>query len=258
MRWSALLLLPMVAVAGCGGGSRGTTASVTTATTTGTMTTQTVPGRTAADAMASYFDAAQAMDRQLTAAAALINGGIHGNTMNFDQATVDALAAIEPATLAAKIPAGLPPELERRVLLVQSELVSRRAAFNNVTRAETDHPYVLRCLSQGAPAAARFAGDLAAARSLAARTPPITNAAPNSRSAADLAVALQYIKSANTCCGSCGGVILTQLPRISWATTHGRDGTITVTVPSTTLSETIPFTAHFVPGSGWSIQLQAG
>lgn len=256
MRWTALLLLAMVAVAGCGGG--GTTASVTTSATTGATTTQTVPGRTAADAMAAYFDAAQTMDRQLAAAAVMINGGIHANTMNFDQATLDAIAAIKPATLAATIPAGLPPELERRILLVQSELVSRRAAFNYVTRAETDHPYVVRCLAQGAPSAARFARDLAAARSLAAGTPQITVAAPNSRPAAELAVALQYINGANTCCGSCGGVILTELPRISWAPTRRQDGTITVTLPSTTGTETIPFTAHYVPGTGWSVQLRAG
>jgi hypothetical protein len=208
--------------------------------------------------MAAYFDAAQTMDRQLTAAAVLINGGIHPNTMNFDQATLDAIAAIRPGTLAANFPAGLSPELERRVLLVQSEIVSRRTAFNLVTRAETDHPCVLGCLAQGAPAAARLAGDLAAARSLAAGTPPITIAAPNLRAAAELAVALRYIESANTCSGSCGGGILTQLPRISWAPMHGQHGTITVAVPSTTLTDTILFTAHYVPGTGWSIQLQAG
>jgi hypothetical protein len=258
-RCTALLLLAAVVVAGCGGGgSRGTTASVTTSAATGTTTIQTAPARTAADDLVAYFDAAQSMDRQLAVTAVLINGGIRANTMKFDQATLNAIAAIQPAMLGAKIPAGLPPELERRVLLVQSELVSRRAAFNYVTREATDHPFVVRCLAQGAPAAARFTGDLAAARSLAAETQPITIAAPNSRAAADLAVTLQYIKGANTCCGSCGGVILTQLPRISWASTQGRDGTITVTLPSTTLTDAIPFTAHYLPGTGWSIQLQAG
>ena len=171
MRRIALLLVALLAIAGCGGGSVAT--GPVTTSPAGSTPTEAAPGRTAADDLAPYFNAAQSMDRQLAAAAVLVNGGIHTSTMQFDQATLDAITAIQPRTLAAKIPPGLPPELERRILLVQSELVSRRAAFNEVLRGTAGNAYVVRCLANGAPAAARFASDLAAGRSLAAQTPPV-------------------------------------------------------------------------------------
>ncbi len=226
----ALVLAALLAIAGCGGGSVAT--GPVTTSPAGSAPTGATPGRTAADDLAPYFNAAQSMDRQLAAAAVLVNGGIHAGTMQFDQATLAAITAIQPRTLGAKIPPGLPPELERRVLLMDSELVSRRAAFNEVLRGTAGSAYVVRCLANGAPAAARFASDLAAARSLATQTPPVAAQPHDSRAAADLAITLQYIEGVNTCCGSCGGVLLTQLPRISWAPTQGWDGTITVAVPS--------------------------
>jgi hypothetical protein len=199
------------------------------------------------------------MDRQLAAAAVLVNGGIHANTMQFDQATLNAITAIQPQTVAAKIPPGLPPELERRVLLVQSELVSRRAAFQAVLPdGTTDKTHVMSCLANGATAAARFASDLAAAQSLAAQTAPVAVPPPNSRTAADLAITLRYIDGVNTCCDSCGGVLLTQLPRISWVPTQGWDGTMTFGAPSSAATPGLAFRAHYVPATGWSVELRAG
>jgi hypothetical protein len=249
-------------IAGCGGGGASTAGTTAQQTATGPVT-QTVPSRTAADDLAPYFSAAQSLSQQLAAAAVLINSGIHANTMSFDQTTLDAITAIDPSSAAKQIPAGIPPDLLRAVLRVQSELVSRRAAFNTVTSHPTDRPYVLSCLANGAPAAARFAGDLAAARSLAARTPPIAVAGPTSRPAADLAIYLQYFEGVNMCCGSCGGVIATELPVISWvpptgrtwAPPHGWNGTLKATPTST---ETLPFSAQYLSGKGWSVQFAAG
>ncbi|HEX6417760.1 MAG TPA: hypothetical protein VFZ77_04665 [Acidimicrobiales bacterium] len=182
------------------------------------------PGATAV--LAPFFSAAATMDEQLRAAAAAINGtGPPWDAVSEDVAA--AVRAADRAAVAATIPAGLPDDLLQAVILAYSDLASRRAAMQSFASsgtpfASTDE--LLAELGNGHEAAARFDDDLAAARSLAASTPPVQVAPPDSREAAEQLLLVQYVDKANAGCDSRGGAVVTELPPITWESDDG--GTI--------------------------------
>lgn len=205
--------------------------SATTTTTQSPAPEQTtsVPfAATAADQLAGYFAGAERVDGRLREVARVVNRSVTGDGASFDAATVAALAAADPAAIEALLPAGLPPDLLRAVLLVHSDLASRHAAFRWVGSGHLPPQQVqqlVECLPNGGPAARRFAGDLEAARTLAARTPEVPDTPASSRAAGELAVRLAALQLANTGCGACGGAIAETLPMVVWDTdTTGRIG----------------------------------
>jgi hypothetical protein len=259
-RLIAVTVLAVLAV-GCGSSGRSvgrSARSSTTTVTTARSTSTTTHAPSAADDLAAYFAAAQRTSDALAAAARKINGGVAPDRLSFDQATVDAVAAADPTPAAALIPAGLPPELLRAVLVVQSELVSRFAAmrFVYVGTYPTHQPeadQALECLANGAHPAARFATDLATAHSKAAALPPVTPVPPDSRAAAELAIRLADIGLRNHGCMNCGGFVVTEPAPIVWSPQPSFlgdrpwDGTI----------GGVRFRATYTAGSGWNVELNA-
>jgi hypothetical protein len=215
----------------------------------------TVPEASAADALEPFLAAATTLDAQLRAAATAINAGGPPWT-EVSQEVADAVQAADLEPVASAVPAGLPPELLQSVVLVYSDLSSRRHAMASFETAP-DLPYepidLLDELGNGHAAAARFDADLAALRSLAESTPPVTVAAPDSRAAAETLLHLQYVELANGGCDSRGGAVFPDLPAIDWipsssgAGTPERDGHI----------DGIPFSAELTAAGTWDIVLWA-
>jgi hypothetical protein len=191
-----------------------------------TTSTTAPPASSAATQLAAFFTAAQHTDSQLTHAAALINGDIAATSMRFTPATIAAVRGIELAPVASALPAGLPTEMLREVLVVYGDLASRTDALNGVRAygssgrklpiGSPEAQSVLGGLHNAAPAAARFDGDLSAARTLAQQTPRVTVAAPDSRAALELALRLQSISLRNSCDEDFGGYAPTSLETIVW------------------------------------------
>jgi hypothetical protein len=221
-------------------------------------------GTSAAGQLAAFFAGAQRVDGQLRHAALAVNNGIGTNTVALDPATVREVRAIDAIALAGTLPPGVDDDrgLLRAVLLVYSELVSRQMAFVRVVEYAPQTPLprsgpeatdLIRCLGNGGPAAARFAADLAAAKSLAASSPALAVLARDSRAAADLAVRASYIHLANRGCGNCGGSIYPSLTTVVWMkpTQDGSgvrtDGTI----------EKIPFGATYDAVQGRQVRIRA-
>jgi len=248
-----------VAVAGCGSATSSAPSTrpvpvppaATSTTSAAPATTRPVPS--ALDGLGPFFDAASAVDARLRAAATAVNARITGATVTLDQATTDAIDAADPAVVRATVPAGLPSDLERAVLIVYNDLVSRHSAFRGVLRS--DAQYALDCLRNGAAPAARFEADVAAARRLAAATPPVATPAPDSRPAEELAVRFAWIDEVNNGCASCGGMVIRDLvpitvygaPTVPPLYTSAFDGEI----------DGVYFTAGYTPGSGWAVRLNA-
>ncbi len=216
MRIAVVVLAGALLLAGCGG-SAAPTAAPPSATT--------VVARTATEDLAPFVAAAGRVDARLRAAAGLVNGGVTTGGLQFTAAMADAVAAAAPSGVVASIPAGLPPTLLRPVLLVYSELEARWRAMNRVQPGvvieHSDDPLsryqeVVRCLGNGAVPAARFPGDLAALERLAATSPPVDVARPDSRPAAELAVRIESIVLQNAGCGSCGGTLFPELDTVTW------------------------------------------
>jgi len=239
--------------------TRSTTATASTTTTPGTTTT--TPSSAASD-LAPFFAAAAHEDAKLKVAATLVNRGIGKTAVTFDQATVDAVHGLDPKAVSATIPNGIEPGLKRAVLLVYSDIMSRRMAMSRVGNVGTypmsDYGDLLTCLHNGSLAAARYPGDLAAARELAAQSPPVVSVPADSRSAEDLAVRLNEIDLQNSGCGSCGGYTPTELVPVtlySQPTYYPRghvnvDGTIGA-------NGGVGFTARYNAATGWTVQLIA-
>ncbi|GAA4472764.1 hypothetical protein GCM10023170_093000 [Phytohabitans houttuyneae] len=216
-----------------------------------------VPGRqSAADQLADFFVAATRLDADLRDAAKRINGGVRRDVVALDPATVAAVRAIRPQALVGTIPGGMERELLRSVMLLYSEIVSRRLAMNRVVsfaasaplpRAGTDAQELIDCLGNGAPAARRFAGDLAQVRALASSSEPIAVAPRDSLATAEVAVRARYIDALNGGCDTCGGGVLTRLVPVVWKRQGGLDGTV----------GGVPFAATFAAGSGWQVQLNS-
>ena len=186
-----------------------------------------------------------------------MNAGIGAETVSFDRATRDAIAAASPDAVAATIPAGMGPGLEPAVLLVYSDLVSRYWSLTDHNCLQDD-PYPRseldpRCFAAGHVAADRFDADLAAARAAAAAAPPVVVAAPDSRGAAELAVRKEVIDLANSCAGGGGGYLATHPILVVWKAEPNAgggpqwDGRV----------DDIPFRATYDATTGWKTELNA-
>lgn len=256
-RLAVVALVFIVTAVGCGGGSGKQSVKTRASSSTASSTTTTRVAPSAADNLAAYFEAAEAVHRKLAAAAIKINGGISTSHLSFDQATVDAVTAADPTPAGALIPPGLDPVLLRAVLLIQNALVSRHSAMRRIRVGtfptnEYEAQDALLCLGNGATPAAKFPADLAAAKALAASAPPLTPVASDSRAAAELAIRLDDIGLRNQGCDTCGGAVFTDLLPIVWAQQPSAigerpwDGTI----------GDIPFRATH-GAEGWHIELNA-
>ncbi|HET6950033.1 MAG TPA: hypothetical protein VFI47_06650 [Acidimicrobiales bacterium] len=261
---ATVVLLAVLAAVVLDGGdddtaTTGTTASSVVPGSTDEPATTAQPGTTAARAtappadqtdaaaaLAPFFSAAGTLDGKLDAARAAIDAtGPPWAPVPDDVAA--AVAAAELGPVAEHIPAGLPDDLLQPVILVYSDLSSRRASMSSFAIAWTPDPGndLPAELANGDEAAGRFADDLAAARSAAASAAPVTIAAAESRDTAEVMLLVQYVNSANAGCDGRGGVIVTDLPSIVWASDSG--GTI----------GGIGFEATRDPGGGWEPHLLA-
>ena len=222
----------------------------------------TPPAPSAAGQLTAFIAAAEQADSQVRHAAALVNSDIGATSMRFTPATLAAVRALSIAPVARAIPAGLPDGLLRGTLVVYGDLASRSAALGGIGRygysgrelpiGGQEATAVLGCLRHGAPAAARFGADLAALRSVAQQTPPLTLAAPGSRAAAEVALRVNSIDKPNICSGECGGFAPTQLQTVIWRPGSGRhsrhyEGTI----------GGIRFQADYTAAHGWEILIYA-
>ena len=126
--------------------------------------------------------------------------------------------ALDAVPLGNLIPPGLSLNLETAVLAVFTDLDGRIAAMAGGTRylGYPDLPGALECLEGGGDAAARFAGDMAAARALAGGEAPPT-AAADSEAAGILAVRLNAVHSMDWGCDSCGGLVYDAPIEVDWA-----------------------------------------
>jgi hypothetical protein len=212
--------------------------------------------------LAAFFAAAEQADGQLHHAAALVNGGIGTTSMRFTPATLAAVRAVGLAPVASAIPAGLPAGLLRAALVVYGDLSSRTWALNGVREygfsgralpiGGPEAKSVLRGLRNGAPAAARFGGDLAAAHTLAQQSPLVTAAAPDSRAAAELALRLQSIGLQNGCSDQFGGYAPTSLEPVIWQpSTDQHSGRYEGTINQ------VRFQANYTAQHGWQIIIYA-
>jgi hypothetical protein len=217
------------------------------------------PGAASA-AVDGFLARATMADQALRAASARINAAMTTTEVTYDQRTSDLLESAAPERIAATLPPGMPDTLQKAALLVYSDLVSRWAAMSGscdhgvgtFPRADFEG-----CFAQGASAADRFAGDLAALTALAAKTPEFTVVAPDSRPAEELAVRVRYISLGNLGCASKGGYVATDAIPIRWQTNPdqagGPDWQGTVGPPGAG----IPFRGTFDPAFGWQIDLLA-
>ncbi|MFK4084897.1 hypothetical protein ACI2LF_12345 [Kribbella sp. NPDC020789] len=219
--------------------------------TPGTTPTRTTASPDATTALAGFFTAAAKLDSQLRTAATAINGsGPPWTAVTPRVAGLVTAADLRP--VARTIPAGLPDRLRAAVILVYSDLSSRRHALGSFAWAGpldgTTTVQLRRELGNGHPAAVRFGRDLADARALASRTSPVPSVPDGSRLTAEILLLIRYADLANGGCDSRGGVVLTTLPRIVWqheSTEPARDGSI----------GGIGFAATY--SSGWQINLFA-
>lgn len=267
-----LSLLVVLTLAACTGTAGPSTSSSTadppgTATASpgvdGTGTTPTADptgtpaAPTAADDLAAFLAEAQRLDDALRAAAVLITATVGVDVITIDATTADAVAAIDPGTALALVPAGLSPQLVDGVLVVYSDLVARRAAFNRfdrpgeITTEFDDYADARACLGNGSAPAAAFPVDLAALSALAATLPPQVPADPASREAAELAVAGAVVHLGNNGCDSCGGGSVPRAPAITWTVPPGAAAVAEGEV------EGISFTATYAPATGWQVLLNA-
>ena len=203
--------------------------SLPTQTTTSAVTTPAAPS--AYDQLAPFFAAARRMDEQLHTAAANINAA-GPPWYVLDESVAQSVRAANFENVRTTIPGGMDPALLRQVLVVYSELLSRRAAM---TGFQTAHGFesvpplppgvesgssteaLLSQLKNGAEAAARFEGDLSAARATARATPPFAKAALGSRADMEVVLLSEWLRKGNFGCGATGGGILrVPLPPIHW------------------------------------------
>jgi hypothetical protein len=191
------------------------------------------------------------MDSRLRGAARAINAaGPPWHSVS--ESVARAVRAADPSAVATTMRAGADPELLARMLLVYSDLVSRRAAMTGFEYSHEVDPAQERLLvdlGRGGPAAARFAADLASLRTWAARSARFTPQAVDSRASADLQLMVRFVDLANRGCESRGGVVLTELPTVVWRTSTS--GVLR------TNSGSVGFLATRHPGHPWTVELLA-
>lgn len=236
-----------------------------------------VPTASALDDLAAFIAAAREVDTRLHAATPLINASIHTDEVGVDARTAAAVKAIDYATVAAAIPAGMPRELMRQVLTVYSDLVSRTMAvirFDIADRTYSRTPAegdmglgegeeMVTCLANGTAAAHRFEADLAAVVATAGAMPSLPTVEPTSLAHPELQARLEEIEARNSGCGACGGQLLTRTSSVVWddaapgATT--REGRIVYEPgePGTEYDWGMTFTATYSPATGWTVDIHA-
>jgi hypothetical protein len=220
------------------------------------------PTPSAAADLADFFTAVDRVDQRLEAAADQYNASVGPDTVEVDEATLEAVRSIDPGEAAAAIPPGLPPDLLLKVLIVQDNLITRTAALEGAVDyvKSGEMADALRCLKNGNVKAGRFDSEVAAAKALAGSSPPIVVAAPDSRAAGDLALRLSIVLSRNYGCGACGGeAALARLEPITWYD-EPAVGPETGLVTSGTVDlggGPIGFSATYTPGAGWEAHANA-
>jgi hypothetical protein len=219
----------------------------------------TQPASSAAEALGPFFAAAATLDQQLTTAAAAINAtGPPWEEITGDVARTVRAADLRPVSRA--IPAGLSHDLQQSVILVLSDLASRRYAMQGFATAGPVDPddvnsdrtnaQLLADLQNGHAAAARFDGDLAAARALAAAGAPVPQVPTRSRLTAEALVLAEYVRVANAGCNARGGAVLTELPQLEWRDIPGSpdaEGTV----------DGVAFNADLRASGTWEVYLFA-
>lgn len=216
-------------------------------------TPATTPQQPSASAvLADFFSSSTHLDRRLRLAAARISAsGPPWTTVTPDVAR--AVTAADLRTVARSVPAGLPDDLLRSVILVYSELSSRRHAMSSFAFA--GHPptasteELLRELGNGHPAAARFTRDLATAKAIASETSPPRAVSSRSREAAEALLLIRYVEVANGGCDARGGAVFPQLPVITWTRFGPTSG-------AGTIGQT-GFTAELASTGRWVVNLLA-
>jgi len=251
--------LVMLVSTSCGGVTRSGPTTTKAHPTTSPRPSLTLPatttthGPSALDELNPFFAAAAGLDARLKAAAVAVNRVVNGDKVVLDQSAQNAITAADPTEAKDAIPAGLPPTLERSVLVVYNDLVSRRSAFNGVQR--NDEVKSINCLRNGAAPATRFADDVKTARALAASTPPLTPVASDSHASEELAIRFAWIDEVNNGCASCGGMVIKDLVPITLyaapVTPNGYDRTFNGEIQG------IYFTATYEADHGWDITLNA-
>ncbi len=261
MRRSAVVAAVALILVGAGCGAAGRAVPTTRApAVAGPPATTAAPrttGPSALDGLRAFFDTAAGVDARLRLAAGAVNAHATAGGFALDQPTLDAMDAADPAAVKAAIPPGLPPELERAVLVVYNDLVSRRSALTGALREDPTMAH--DCLNNGAAPSARFGSDAEAARSLAQATPTVAPVAPDSKAAEELAVRFAWIDEVNNGCASCGGMVIRELVPITIYATPTTpplyDRTFDGQLDSGTSS--VYFTAGYYPGTGWKVVLNA-
>jgi len=266
--WQRVLVVGVLVVAGlsaCGGEDDAVSTITEASGTTPSTTASTTRGPSAADDLVAFFDAVETADRNLKVAADAVNGSIGIDTITVEQSTIDAVDRAEPAAVAAAIPAGLQPAVERAVLLVYSDLVSRFAALRQSSclvggtrpRSELDP----LCFSQGHAAAKRMPGDVDAARATAGASPRVVVPAPDTRAAAEVRIRVALIDGTNRGCDSGGGFIATEPISIRWyANPSVNPDTPEIPPLDGEVSGAgggVGFWATYAPRTGWTVQLNA-
>jgi hypothetical protein len=215
------------------------------------------PAPTAAGDLAAYFAAAKIADARIRAAAVAVNRDIGPTTVHISRSTRNLILASSPRQAERAIPAGMQPDLQRAVLLVQSELVARSAAFNGIRTADTlplsdqESVFMLGAFRIGSGIAHRYPADLAAARALARANPPLRTVRADSRRSAELALQIAIINGENNGCSSAGGYLYTRPWPIRWQTVVVGDRRFDGTIGG------IMFAATYSPASGWNVELNA-
>lgn len=239
-----------------------TTPTPTDTTRRGTTTptpTHTTSRPNAAEDLAPFLSAAATLDKQLHAAAAAINAaGPPWTDVGPEVARLVRAADLTP--VARAIPAGLPRDLLRSVILVYSDLSSRRHAMSSFEITPPSSPHgttevLLSELRNGHAAAVRFDADLAATRALAARTPPIAKVPKSSRLVAEVLLLVDYVHKGNAGCDARGGAVVTELPQIRWGPVSWNsdaDGTI----GRVSIDGGLDFTAKFRDGT-WHVGINS-
>ncbi len=222
-------------------------------------TAYTPPIQMAARDLDGFLTRAAMADQALTEAASRINASTTATEITYDQRTVDLLSSASPSTLAPYLPPGMPDTLQQAALLVYSDLVSRWAAMSAGpsphdvgTHPRSDYE-TNHCFTEGAAAAARFGGDLAALKTLAENTPKFTVPSQNSQAAEELAVRINDIDLRNLGCGSTGGTIVTDLIPVVWQAAAAEGGG----PPWQGTVDGIPFRGIYDRARGWTIFINA-
>jgi hypothetical protein len=210
--------------------------------------------------MEAFFAAAERVDASLRAAAKQVNAGITSERLTFDVATRKAVDGADPRGIELLVPAGLDPAAMKAAFAVYGDLVFRYAAMQPVATQSAAEPpgdqydYIIKCLGNGTAPAKRFVGDLSAARASAAAATPPPSVAADTRATAEVAIRGRFYELAAMGCANCGGGGPPAYPAVHWGTTVGQDWPIP---PDGTVGDGVNFTAKYVPGGGWKVELLA-